>query len=340
MSIRSILTAAALALGVVLMPTHSLAIINGTPPPCEDRRFDSVGLFMNAGFWSCAGWISGTCILVAPDRVLVARHSLDLGANQQLPDAQTSAYRVRFRRSLSGDAANSFYVNGNNCHGISQEIRVARFVDAPQTGTDMVMAYLERPVVGIRPMGMELNSTPPAGSRIVLAGWGYDGACFQNGDTGTLRSAVGQLPFPISGAFFTYTPCSIASTAPCLTCPAGGPWASANLHDSGGAVMIEVPGPSGTPPELRLLGTISTLGQARRVTLWNQAGGQPQLLQAQNLTDRDLADFNRDGAETSEDLMSYLTAFFSGKCIADLSNNGSVAVDDLFSYLNTFFAGQ
>lgn len=340
MSLRSLLTsvvAIALALASAT-PVH--AIVRGLPAPCADRRFDPIGLFINAGAWSCAGWISGSCILIEPDCVLVARHSLDIGASQPLPNPAVSVYRVRFRRDENGNAANTFYVGGNNCHGVYQELRVVRFVDAPQVGSDMVLAHLERPVVGIRPMGVELNATPAAGSRIVLAGWGYSGDCFQSGEFGTLRYAVGLLPYQISGTFFTYTPCSVSGSAPCLTCPPGGPWASANLHDSGGAVMIEVPGPAGTLPELRLLGSISTLGQARRATLWNQAGGQPQIRQAVPLTLRDVADFNRDHNVSVQDLMDYLEAYFGGVCTADTNASGLLSIEDMYTYLNVFFTAQ
>lgn len=321
----------------LLWASQALGVVNGTPIPCEDRRFDAVGLVLNAGAWSCGGFIAGSCVLIQPDCALIARHSLDITTFQPLPNPATTPFRIRFRRAADGKAVNTYFFNGTPCHDMYQELRVTRLVDAAQTGTDMVLAYLERPVVGIKPIGLEINAAPRAGTPIIIAGWGYAGQCFQTGEFASLRYARGVLPSNILDQYFNYTPCSVGSVAPCLNCPQGGPWVNANLHDSGGGVFYEVPGVNPREPELRLLGSIFSLAGAQRPSLWNQAGGQPRLTQAVPQTLRDAADFNRDQLVDTKDIFDFLGAFFANDCIADTNRSGMVAADDLYTYLQMYF---
>lgn len=332
-----------LALSLVLLclsvfgAPRANAVAGGEYIPCQDRRFDAVGLFLTAGGWPCGGFVSGSCVLIEPDCVLIARHSLDITPTQPLPNPSVRGYRVRFRRSVSGAVVNTYNFNGEPCHGIYQELKVVRFVDAPLTGTDMVLAYLEKPVENIRPIGIQLGVAPGVGTPVYIAGWGYSGECFQSGEFAALRYDRGVLPYPITENYFTYTPCAVISQAPCRSCPAGGPWINANLHDSGGVIVYEVPGIDPRQPELRLLGVIYTLTDARRPGLWNQVGGQPQLTQAVPLSRQDVADFNRDGIASVQDIFDYISAFFIQSCTADTTGNGAVTPDDLFAYFAIFF---
>lgn len=323
-------------------------VVNGTVIPCEDRRFDAVGLFITGGFYSCGGYISGSCVLIAPDTVVLARHELDVSSISPLPNPQTSTYRVRFRRALNGDAANTYFYNGDSCSGVYQEIRVIQFIDSPSLGMDMVVAKLERRVTGIRPIGLDLTTLPRAGTSVIMAGWGYDGTCYQSGTPFTLRYARGNLPYTTTSALdvsLNYTPCTGIASAACLSCPAvangiSGPWLVANLHDSGGGVFTEVATVVNgvTFKELRMIGMVLSTSNARRLNAWNQSGAAYQLQNAAALTARNVADFNIDGAISTEDLFDFIQAFFGGKCTADIDLNGSVTTDDVYKYLSRFLA--
>jgi hypothetical protein len=51
------------------------------------------------------------------------------------------------------------------------------------------------------------------------------------------------------------------------------------------------------------------------------------------------ADFNGDGAVTSQDFFAFLAAFFGEEDAADFDGNGAVNSQDFFEFLAAFFAG-
>lgn len=338
-----ILHLAAAALAPLAAVSTASAVTNGTEVPCNDRRFDAVGLFITAGYdpGPCAGAISGSCVLIAPDMVIAARHSLDISPADAAWDPAIRQYRVRFRRATNGAAENHLLVNGDICHGAYQELKVVEFMDAPNHNSDQVMARLERPVAGIRPIGVELNNPPRGWTNIILAGWGYAGACYATGEHWTLRYAKGALPTQNAvNDYLVFSPCVSGTSPPCMMCPGGGPWVQANLHDSGAGVFIEVPSvdPLDPQPRLRLIGTVSSQSTARRPSAWNNAGGSPRLVQASDEPAPWSADFNCNGTVSANDVFAYLDAFFTASCTADVDRNGAVEAGDIFHFLSNFFA--
>jgi hypothetical protein len=51
------------------------------------------------------------------------------------------------------------------------------------------------------------------------------------------------------------------------------------------------------------------------------------------------ADFDADGAVTSQDFFDFLAAFFAGLPAADFNDSGAVDSQDFFDFLGAFFAG-
>ncbi len=51
------------------------------------------------------------------------------------------------------------------------------------------------------------------------------------------------------------------------------------------------------------------------------------------------ADFNTDGAATSQDFFDYITAFFAQQTAADTNADGAVTTEDFFEFLTAFFVG-
>ena len=337
--IRTVLSLAIFFL--CLVPAPAQAVVDGIPVPCNERRFDCVGMFFTAGTspGPCGGGISGTCILIAPDQILIKRHQLNISASQPLSAIGATLFRARFQRTPDGNAVGTYLYNGDPCHGNYQEVFVSSFVDPPVQGSDTVLAYLAQPIVNIQPASLDLTTLLPAGTNIILAGWGYAGECFASGDHWTLRTSRGKLPYDANSDSFWFTPCGIGTIAPCLSCPPGGPWVAANLHDSGGGIFIEVPSPdpAAVEPELHLIGTVSTTGTAQRLTAFNNAGGQPQLVQTPPQSVGVIGDFNRDGVVNMQDAFSYFTAFFGGVCEADINLDGKLTLTDLFTFLAAFF---
>jgi hypothetical protein len=316
--------------------------VDGTPAPNADRRFDAVGIFISTAPGACAGWISGTCTLIEPTKVLIARHSLDVSSIDPLPTLAAHPCRVRFRRAVDGTSENRLVPNGVICHGVYQEIDVIAITDAANTSSDEVIATLAHAPIGIHPIGVELNNPPSTAMNCILAGWGYSGQCYASGESWALRISRGVLPPNAANSdYIAFTYCLVGSSAPCLQCPVGPPRVNANLHDSGAPILIEVPStdPIDPTPELRLVGTVSTLTYARRPSSWNRAGGQPALLQAAPAPHLRRADFNGNGRVDSEDLFAYFNAFMAGRLDADASVNGTIEIQDLFDFLNSWFAG-
>lgn len=327
--------------GILGVGAPAMGVVGGTPAPAADRRFDGVGLFMRVPPGSsCGGLISGSCTLIAPDLVLVARHSLDIGSADPLPTAAQRTYRVRFRRAVGGLSENRLLVGGSPCHGMYQEIDVVQLTDAPNRTCDQVIARLQRAPSGIRPIGMELANPPLTQMPAILAGWGYDGNCFGAGVPWTLRTKRGTIPTNWSGNdYLLFSNCSIGMVEPCLVCTSALAPLIANLHDSGAPVLIEVPStdPASTTPELRLVGTVSTTTTARRPSAWNNAGGAPRLWTAGPSTHIRKSDFDGNGQITVSDLFAFFGAFFEQRPEADFNGNGTVDAPDIFRYLEDWF---
>lgn len=337
-SLLYVLALVCLCAGMLWGSQESPGIVQGLDVPCWDRRFDGVGVLISVSqAGACPGAVSGSCVLVEPNLVLCARHQLGVASTSPLPSLQQRPLRVRFRRAMDGSAANAVLVAGDPCHGVYQELDVIAMSDAATAGSDLVMLTLASAPVGIRPIGVEIDRPPLRATEVIIAGWGYAGACFGAGPGWGLRSARGMMAD--QGQLFdviAFSPCNLGSIEPCVYCPQGvGSWVLANQHDSGGAVLIEVP--SGNPaaplPELRLVGTIVTPWAARRPGSWNSYGGRPTLRQG---AARDPADFDADGVTTTTDVLLFLNAYWAGDCRANL-NGGPLDSVDIFAYLNAYF---
>ena len=320
----------------------ALGVVNGVPVPAADKRFDAVGLFLLASpSVPCSGLISGTCTLVGPNVVLIARHSLDITPSQPLWPSSARQYRVRFRRNPAGLSVNSLWVNWEQCHGTYQEFDVIQLVDAQNPGCDQVLAYLSGSPVGIVPIAPVIRNAPIHPTDILLAGWGYAGDCFGSGDHWGLTYARGRLPDNfVANDYLAFSLCSVGTAAPCLSCaPFGGPYATANLHDSGAPVLIEVPStdPDDTTPELRLIGTVGSANSGRRPTAWNNSGGVPLLVEPQRVVHIHSGDFDGNGQTGVNDIVGYLSAFFAGRLDADTNQDGVVEVDDLLMFIRNWF---
>lgn len=321
----------------------AMGVVDGVPVLASDKRFDAVGIFFRASSASqCAGWISGTCTLVGPNVVLIARHSLDITANDPLPPNSLRQYRARFRRTPTGVSENSASVNGNFCHGTYQEFDVIQLVDAPSNGCDQVLAYLSGTPVGIAPILPAIQSAPLRVTDILLAGWGYSGECYGAGGHWSLTCARGRMPDNLAGNdYLAFSWCAIGTAAPCLSCPTiGGPFVTANLHDSGAPVLIEVPStdPRDPTPELRLIATVSSANSGRRPTAWNHSGGTPQLLEQEMVPHIRPGDFDGNGQKSVSDILGYLGAFFAGRLDADTNMNGVVEAADVIAFIQAWFS--
>lgn len=327
------------SVSILLCAQSSPAIVNGTDVPCWDRRFDGVGVLLSVSApGACPGAVSGSCVLVGPNQVLCARHQLGVPANVPLPTLQQHPLRVRFRRAISGASSNMIVVAGEPCHGVYQEIDVVGVTDAAIAGGDMVLLTLAAEPVGIVPIGVEIDHPPIRPTEIIIAGWGYGGSCLASAPSWGLREARGVMPD--QGQYndvLAFSICSLGSIEPCVFCPAGtgATWVLANQHDSGGAVLIEVPtqNPAALAPELRLVGVIVAPWAARRPGAWNTFGGRPQLRQAAPTPP---ADFDGNGIADTHDLLDFLNAFWRSDCRANITG-GPLDAADIFAFLNAFF---
>lgn len=336
---RVLLAAITLAMMCLLaLPARTRGVVNGVPIPCDDRRYDAVGLFMIGGGppGECGGSISGTCTLIDDRTVVFARHSLGIAPLDPLPRPGELYARVRFRRARDGSAVNSLWYNGTWCHGVYQEFLISRMYDAPGQ-TDLVIGQLAGRPQGIAPISAELANPPVRDTEIILAGWGYRGECLATGPAWELSSARGQLPDQGAATdFIVYSPCAMLTVEPCRMCGPGGPWVSGNLHDSGAPLLIERPNGDGAL-ELRLIGVVSSTTTARRPSAWNNAGAAPMIVEAPSLRQ---ADFNTDGRVDIRDVYDFVEVYFEAGCLADYDRNGAVDLSDVSVFLTDYFASR
>lgn len=315
-------------------------VVQGVTIPDGDRRFDAVGIVITRTPWTpCGGWVSGSCTLIGPDLVLLARHSVS-EATGNLPAPYGQTHSVRFRRGRTGGSRNHVTGDpGQDCISEDmQEIAIREFIGAPAAGLDMVLARLESAPLGITPIGVEVEAAPTTNRQIILAGWGYDGRCIQSGDAWTLRYDGGQLPNQqyLSQVGFEYN--RVTFEGSCMVWPTNTDWAIGNLHDSGAPIVVEVPNPNDpSRPQIRVLGVVTTFATAQRVSAWNLAGGRPALSNPR--TTGCGADVNGSGSVTNEDLLLFIDWWLPRLPQADLDGSGAVTYSDFVIYLERYFRG-
>lgn len=327
-----------IVLTLALAAARAVAVVGGEVPPESDRRFDAVALLFTDQPWApCGGWISGTCTLIDRDLVLLARHSVQDG-QRNLPAAGARTHKVRFRRDADG-RVNGRYGGSQDvdCAGGYQEIYIHEFFGSPFPGIDLVIGRLERPPVGIQPMPIRPSHAVRAGEPIVLAGWGYDGQCYSQGDHWTLRMKTGYFPSPLrynAWCCFDYNHAVIGAGL-CLTTPAGTNWVIGNLHDSGAPLLS--PDPE-DPLRLRVVAIVTGINGAQKLSAWNDSGGQPALVDTP-LRPMCLTDLNGDGTIGVEDLLIFINGFLNGAPLGDVDGIPGITLNDLFVYLLRFMGG-
>jgi len=322
----------------LFLASPAKAVVEGQPIPLTDRRFDAVGLLLTVQPWNpCGGWVSGSCTLIAPNIVMMARHSVQR-TDGTLPPANSQAIRVRFRRAANGVANNHFAGNPDDCQTTFQEIYVRETVAAPFAGIDLVLGFLETVPVGITPIGADVSFAFDRSHPIILAGWGYAGRCVQTGDAWTLRNDYGVLPAQRWPSTYTFEYNQMTFSGSCMTWPADVNWVIGNVHDSGAPILIEVPNPTlagGT--ELRVVGVVTSYSIAQRLSSWNLAGGQPSILNA--VADYACAEFDGLPGVSSEDLFAYVQSWISGEPRANVDQDPGVTLSDLLMYVQHFLGG-
>ena len=342
------LAAAVAACLCLAMPSR--AVVGGVEPSCADRRFDAVGLLLAAldNTQPCSQNISGSAVLISRDTVLIARHSVLAGANDPLPAPGSHRFKVRFRRAANGDAINYYSYPWNQpCHGVYTQVWIHEFVRPGNTSVDMLVGKLETPIDYIDPIPVETSALglPTSGSRALVAGWGYQGPCFRQGNSSTLMVKAGPLPAQVPGlCCITINPCTSPSgVGVCYSCPAapaGESWILPNYLDSGSPVLVET---SCTDPvsgvhQLKVVGIVSTTSSAWTTVSWNLYTPNYPLPSAPACTACP-ADFNHNGRVELGDLFGFIDAWFSNACLGDVDLLNGVGPDDLFEFLDTFFYG-
>lgn len=317
---------------------RTVAVVGGSIPPATDHRFDAVALLFTDQPWApCGGWISGTCTLIAPDTVLLARHSVQ-DSQRRLPATGARTHKVRFRRGVDGTVNGHFGTGPEvDCVGGGyQEIYIHEFIGNPSAGIDLVLGRLEYAPVRIEPMPLHVTHNVHSGEPVTLVGWGFDGNCLGQGEAWTMRMKTGVLP-PLRfnvWCCFDYNNATIAAGS-CFTVPAGTNWVIGNLHDSGAPLLSPDPA---DPLRLRLFGVVTGVNGAQKVSAWNEAGGIPVLADVQPRP-MCLEDLNGDGEIDIGDLLMFIQAFLSGQPLGDIDGIPGITMNDLFTYILRFLGG-
>ncbi len=328
MRINAVRLLVALALSVCVLSPAVSAINQGQPPSCGDRRFDCVGFLRAATNCYDSSSVRGSCVLIdqgqrAADgtlirgaRVLCAAHEVDYKCTITL----ASNFRVRFRRSVTGDV-NGHFGGRDDCNGAYQEYRVVSAECPPGsvTGIDQMILTLESDVPTIQPATMDFSLTTGVQAPGFIAGWGYVSSD-PSSDRWTLR----------------FKPVPITANIPMISASGG------LLHDSGGGIFVEVPNPAapGAQPDVRLVGLLTSTIGGRNFSAWTGALDGTRLADVPAPAAVPPADFNQVNGVSVQDLFDYLNAWTAGRCEADINEVDGVTVQDLFDFMNAWLGSS
>jgi len=231
-------------LPVLLVCVPAAAMVNGEEPAEDDRRFDAVAAFSHAHWLgqepehkhaSEHNWF-GTATLVAPDVVLLARHLV------RVPDAPEGFYAVRFRRHADGSLGSREAGPASYHH-----VRIKRIILAEKN--DLALGILAEPVEHIQPIAMSFPEGPFEDRDIIMAGWGSEARFL--GIPGPRRRLLlgrttAKLPENPVSIRFAPVKTELREMKPHPTTGKVrsaqfviGKTPSPNVHDSGGAVLLE-----------------------------------------------------------------------------------------------------
>lgn len=292
-------------------------VANGTEPAVDDWRYDAVAAFSRTNWFNGVvhehnNFCSGT--LISPDTVLLADHCLSSSYSETNPPP-AELYSLRFRRNPDGSL-------GTVAQGWQSfhHVTVDHFT-FPDTNNDIIIAHLSEPVMHIDPICIGDASTLEADDDITFAGWGFSGSTFNGGTKEKLLTADSvvtsvtstRVNFP--SAFDPNNPCGC------------GP----NNHDSGGAVLVEVPPRAeGDLPQLELVGVIITTGSA-------------VIPDVHQLVDANTcycpADLYTDGVLDIFDVTEFLTLYNAADPYADWNGDGTFNFFDVDGFLDDFAEG-
>ena len=245
---------------VGVLTSVSWGIVGGEPR-ADDRRLDAVAALSRSEWIRPMGDKSpkaqhrhnwpGAATLIAPDKIVTARHLLPRG---RLPKA--GEYSVRFRRRADGglgsvaDGADSF-----------EHIGVKSWVYAE--GSDIAVGTLGKPVDHIQPINVDFSGEPLKEQEGLVAGWGSESPW--QGDAGPRKQlmvgpnrftrgegdrSIRIVDYQTQSRERGVDPKTKAPrTARYITDTSAVP----NVHDSGGAMLLE-----DEEGRLRLIGVITT----------------------------------------------------------------------------------
>lgn len=269
----------AVALALNAAPS-AFAIVNGTAPATDDRRWDAVCGAVNLisggecleGPPTSEHATSGSGVLIMPDKVVTARHVLP----QPTCGTTSACMWFKFRR-LSNGTVGDFYARV-----ASWEIATCGCPDPliicglSQDLCDVAIATLETPISHIKPIRVDLDPDlsdtddcapePSAETYVALAGWGRGGAtnpttglCDINNVRILRRTPIASVKTGVTPSFLSSIPIASNPGAACPSqsnCPSSGFVASqcsGAEGDSGGAIVFEDP----TTCELRMIALLT-----------------------------------------------------------------------------------
>ena len=166
MHLKAAAVAAVVAVCSLSLPAKG--ITSGVAVAAADSRFDAVGGF-TLREWQGINNVFGNATLIAPDRVILARHLINSTfKNRKSTDGAAAQYVVRFRRRPDGG------VGDLNDPSTFYHVRVKEWLlpTGRTDADDVVIGILDTSVVHIAPVTIDFKAKLSKNAPVTLASWG------------------------------------------------------------------------------------------------------------------------------------------------------------------------
>lgn len=194
MKLKTVFTALML-IPAITFASPDIRLVDGVEVAESDTRFDAVAAFTRTE-WAGGDNYFGNGTLIAPDKMIMARHLLDANAHEPGHHPTPGQYTFRFRRHENGTVG-SLDAGSASYHQVT--VHHFEFLGNGEylfnVNPDIVIAHLSEPVTHIEPIAVAPAGYLSSGMIVHFAGWGRTIFGDSGSRTGRVKYATGTQRF-------------------------------------------------------------------------------------------------------------------------------------------------